>query len=183
MTDEKSLVFLEDYNPKNDHDVKTYDVPKGQYPFIPCGAAHPNVTVEIKRKHNGRLVGIHPMKGGDLYVDEPNNLPQQIADTGEYQCVGSMNNVSSRVLFNVIVHGYGHSFTDLGVEITRLGDPGDPWEGSNVTLLCRSSSIPKWYVSRDNDDLSILDLHHRPQEGIENAHEFSRYMILYQLVT
>jgi hypothetical protein len=74
-----------------------------------------------------------------------------INDTGVFLCIGTMNNITDEKNFTVSVKGIysepmriekrliflNNKKLKTGIELERVGDPEDPTEGSNVTLICR----------------------------------------------
>ena len=62
----------------------------------------------------------------------------------------------------------------IGIELERIGDPDDPVEGSNVTLICRVifpevkyAAPPEWaYQVNNNARMQVIDETNLP-EGLE----------------
>ncbi|XP_032782722.2 vascular endothelial growth factor receptor 3 isoform X2 [Daphnia magna] len=123
---------------------------------IPCKPTHPNVTVSLIQIE--ALNVINP-ELQDLLA-EPNSSwsygPERgltlkdvtIGNTGNYKCVGTMNNVTDEKHFTITVKG---------MELERVGDPKDPLVGSNITLICRSifpevkyPAPPEWAYQINN---------------------------------
>ena len=87
-----------------------------------------------------------------------------ISTTGNYRCVGAIGNYTDEKHFTISVKGTyettNKKFSQvciqlrnvyLGIELTRIGEPDDPLEGSNITLICRTlfaeikfPSPPEW---------------------------------------
>jgi hypothetical protein len=87
-----------------------------------------------------------------------------ISTTGNYRCVGAMGNYTDEKHFTISVKGNTKRQIQkspqvciqlrnvyIGIELTRIGEPDDPLEGSNITLICRTlfaeikfPSSPEW---------------------------------------
>ncbi|EFX73005.1 hypothetical protein DAPPUDRAFT_110251 [Daphnia pulex] len=92
----------------------------------------------------------------------------KLSDSGTYQCVGSMSNVrddeeESREEFAIIVSG---------MELERVGDPSDPLEGGNFSVICRTVHIPSsskrtpphwFYQIKDTGEMQMIDETNPPQ--------------------
>ncbi|KAK4010278.1 hypothetical protein OUZ56_019424 [Daphnia magna] len=71
-----------------------------------------------------------------------------INNTGNYRCIGTKDNVTNEKHFTVSVKG---------MELERIGDSDGPFEGSNVTLICRTiypevkfPAPPEWAYQVNN---------------------------------
>ena len=77
-----------------------------------------------------------------------------INDNGDYQCVGEMKDKKNNETYSVMVGGIckfspnlfsnnhlNDATIQLGMELIKLGDSGDPLEGTNVTLICLVDSF------------------------------------------
>ncbi|EFX73006.1 hypothetical protein DAPPUDRAFT_253802 [Daphnia pulex] len=141
---------------------------------IPCKPTHPNVTVS--------LVHVDQLNVEDTCVDdvlsEPNSKwsfdPERgmtlksvrINNTGNYRCVGKMENVTTEKYFTISVKG---------IELERVDDnTDDPPEGSNVTLICRSMfaevkfpSPPEWAYQMNNIGRMHIINEFNPPKGIQ----------------
>ncbi|XP_046637865.1 vascular endothelial growth factor receptor 1-like isoform X1 [Daphnia pulicaria] len=141
---------------------------------IPCKPTHPNVTVS--------LVHVDQLNVEDTCVDdvlsEPNTKwsfdPERgmtlksvrINNTGNYRCVGTMENVTTEKYFTISVKG---------IELERVDDnTDDPPEGSNVTLICRSMfaevkfpSPPEWAYQISNIGRMHIINELNPPKGIQ----------------
>lgn len=71
---------------------------------------------------------------------------------------------------------------ETGIELTRMGDPDDPPEGSNVTLICRTlfaeikfPSPPEWAYEMKNTGRMRIINELSPPEGIQiKTHDYSK---------
>ncbi|XP_046637871.1 vascular endothelial growth factor receptor 1-like isoform X2 [Daphnia pulicaria] len=88
----------------------------------------------------------------------------KLSDSGTYHCVGSMNNVrDDKEEFFIVVSG---------MELERVGDPSDPPEGGNFSVICRTVHIPSsskltpphwFYQIKDTGEMQMIDETNPPQ--------------------
>ncbi|KAI9558888.1 hypothetical protein GHT06_015678 [Daphnia sinensis] len=143
-----------------------YACKQGDSIHIPCRPTHPNVTFHLIRNSHITAKGYKWEHSDDLLFELNTKWTMQphqglilknatIGDSGQYQCFGTMNNITDWEYFQIYVKG---------IELVRIGDADDPIEGSNVTLICRthaereSSSPPEWAYQQASDVDGILNV-------------------------
>ncbi|XP_059351763.1 uncharacterized protein LOC130689532 [Daphnia carinata] len=131
--------------------------------MIPCLPTHPNVTISLV--YETSTINDPEFEMKNIKIPIPNSRwsfdPEDglrlnnstLSDNGEYTCVASKGNVTRRKLFALNV---------MGIELKRLGDPSDPREGENVTLVCRYvspiySSLDWFYRNSSAGKMQIID--------------------------
>ncbi|XP_046459913.1 mast/stem cell growth factor receptor Kit-like isoform X2 [Daphnia pulex] len=158
-----------------------FDIPLGvsNYP-INCKSNHPDVNVSLiyQQKYTARAKNL-PEPKSDLLSDPNSNWSfeirnglklkkSKIDDNGIFNCIGTYKNKK---------HTSGLFLFIAGMELARIDGVGDPLEGSNVTLSCRtyqyaaSSTPPIWSYQIDGKgQMQIID-EINPPEGIEITSE------------
>ncbi|KAK4010925.1 hypothetical protein OUZ56_020047 [Daphnia magna] len=133
---------------------------------IPCRPTHPNVTFHLIRNSHITAKGYKWEHSDNLLFELNTKWSMQpqwglmlknatIGDSGQYQCFGTMNNITDWEYFQIYVKG---------IELVRVGEADDPLEGSNVTLICRThaerelSSPPEWAYQQASDIDGILNV-------------------------
>ncbi|XP_046459939.1 mast/stem cell growth factor receptor Kit-like isoform X2 [Daphnia pulex] len=162
-----------------------FDIPLGEtnYP-INCKPTNPNVNVSLvyEQQYTARSKNM-PEPKSDLLSDPNSNWSfekrnglklkkSKIDDNGKFNCIGTYKNKKhTRDLFLFIA----------GMELARIDGVGDPLEGSNVTLSCRTyqytrfSTPPIWsYQINGNGQMQIIE-EMNPSEGIQITKDKSDY--------
>ncbi|XP_057368363.2 vascular endothelial growth factor receptor 1-like [Daphnia carinata] len=173
----------------NGENVKDfYSSKQGDTLHIPCKPTHPNVKVSLNLVRQWASKEWADDISKDLLSVPDSNWSfnsdiglilrnTKISDSGYYQCVGTMNDVSNYENFRIIVKG---------MELTRIGDADDPLEGSNVTLICLIHtdgeinnemrkgfpSPPEWYYRiNDTGPMQVINKTN-PPKGIQTKKEY-----------
>ncbi|XP_046456457.1 vascular endothelial growth factor receptor 1-like isoform X2 [Daphnia pulex] len=169
-----------DYVIIDDNAYQEYSSKQGDSIQIPCRPTHPNVTFHLIRNSQITAKGYIWERSENLLSDPDSkwNLDPErglslkdttISDTGQYQCVGTMNNVSDWEYFQIYVKG---------IELVRIGDADDPLEGSNITLICRThvqrefASPPEWayqLIDVTGETLKVINGTNTDEESPINA--------------
>ncbi|XP_046456504.1 vascular endothelial growth factor receptor 1-like [Daphnia pulex] len=142
----------------------TFIFEHGNSGLVPCKSTHPNVTVSLIR--NSRNLLSEPNSNWLMESKRGLILHQAtFEDTGDYQCIGTVNNISTKIFFKIFVEG---------IELIRVDNIADPWEGNNVTLICRANtnpefaSPPEWFFKSKFDMSTLKRINETgPSEGIK----------------
>ncbi|KZS14552.1 Uncharacterized protein APZ42_019921 [Daphnia magna] len=179
FVDNRNLVIINDMSRYPDYNL--YFFHQGELGVhIPCKPTHPNVSVslihvdQLNKEPNYEDVLADPHSSWSLEPELGLTLKKvMISNTGNYRCVGTMDNITDEKHFTISVKG---------IELTRMGDPDDPPEGSNVTLICRTlfaeikfPSPPEWaYEMKNTGRMKIIN-ELSPPEGIQiKTHDYSK---------
>ena len=105
------LTFMDPY------DV-AYLTVQGNSLHVPCKPTHPKLNVSLIRSSEISTNGIIAIESGqDDLLSEPNSnwllkydrgmtlRNAQVSDTGKYQCIGTMNNITDKKQFDIYVKG------------------------------------------------------------------------------
>ncbi|XP_045028121.1 vascular endothelial growth factor receptor 1 isoform X2 [Daphnia magna] len=154
--------------------VLILDVPQHRPGVIPCLPTHPNVTISLV--HQPNIINDPEFEKKNITISIPNSRwsfdPERgltlnnskLSDNGEYFCVASKGNVTRRKMFAINV---------MGIELERMGDPSDPREGENVTLVCSyigksSASLDWFFPNSSTGKMQIINENNHPK-GFEIA--------------
>nr|CAH0113532.1 unnamed protein product [Daphnia galeata] len=150
----------------------TFTFQQGNSGLVPCKSTHPNVTITITTYlTNSPILLSESTSNWEMEPKRGITLKRaMISDTNRYNCIGSMNNLTTRVRHLYIIVE--------GMELIRMNDTEDPLVGSNVTLICRisrpnyssthNSSAPEWSLKKIGDNEIIRTINEtNPPEGIQ----------------
>jgi hypothetical protein len=100
-----------------------YLAQQGASLHIPCKPTHPNLNVSVTRSSEITASGLFSTELDELdLLSEANSnwllkydrgltlKNAQVSDTGKYQCIGTMNNITDKKNFDVYVKGKYHFF-------------------------------------------------------------------------
>ena len=103
------LTFMDPYD-------AGYLAQQGSSLHIPCKPTHPNLSVSVIRNSEITAKGIVLTDKHDLIAEPDSNWQlkydrgltlkhTKVSDTGNYQCIGTMNNITDKKSFDVYVNG------------------------------------------------------------------------------